>query len=179
MKNTIHLIGLSVLLVAGGALSANQPAGTFASPRKNIYAPVSKGRKAVGQVVPLKSYPLIRKTDSSYLILYVSAAGQSNIGMVALRDRMRNPVASSEVFSNSEGDILSVRGGAVADIFPGYIPYEKGKRYPIVSETESEFGLLFKFASLSVTGMVSKADCDVYIPETPDPVPAVTKKDGK
>lgn len=124
------------------------------SPLTDIYIPLG-ANKVWAPAIPTATYPLIKVTPKSYLILFQRGTNIT-VGLIPKTDQRRSPTA---IAYNGE---LVIRSGVSTTISQGYIPYDAGKRYDVVGETETSYSTRFLFGNYSTVCSLSKTSV-VYI----------------
>lgn len=156
MQSSVLLCTLVMLTtIACGTALADDAFVDHASPKTTIYSPISTNTKAIGQTTPLKEYKLLEETPRGYIVVLEKVPMSPPLGFIQKVNRLGNPTAK-------------FRGGAIEilpmvnePIFPGYIPFVKGQRYPIIQKQGTNLVLMYKSDLLTATGRVAQSDCEI------------------
>jgi hypothetical protein len=92
----------------------------------------------------------LSRTDKGYLIVAKDTKGRKRPAILPFSDRMGNATVASGAIINNLG----------VELRPGYLSLRKGQMYPVISQTETNYTILYKGGDLSQTAEVARADVD-------------------
>ena len=151
MRNAIQV---AVLILAVSLTSRAESLLPKVAPLSNIFIPLGE-QKAIARAIPLAGYPFIKETANGYLIL-VRTGTNMTVGLLPKSDQLRNPTA------NIDGNRLVIRPRVNIPIYIGYIPFDAGVRYDVVSESEDNYNIRYSYGDYSTICVMSKTSV-VYI----------------
>lgn len=153
MKRVITICTIVYACVAIDSLG--QMTSQQVSPEKDMYVRIEE-TEAIAPAIPSAAYDLIKETARAYIILYQSGSYMA-VGVVPKRDR------NDKATATRQGSRIVINDGVDASVYRGVIPFEAGKRYDVVGETDTAYQVRFVYREYARVCELPKSDV-VYHP---------------
>ncbi|MCK5850052.1 MAG: hypothetical protein KAH23_03990 [Kiritimatiellae bacterium] len=159
---------LSICILTAGMLAAEEvePILGFAVMRRDIAVPDS-GKAPFPK--PTKGAILYspKAAGTGYLVVSPDVKGRMRMAVLPFRDEWGHATAKAWLY-----DALMATNTVVvkipAALKAGYIPLQRGMKYPIISSTKTTYELAYSFHGLERKVTISSADATIELPPKPE-----------
>lgn len=124
------------------------------SPKKDMYVRIGEA-KVVAPAIPSAEYNLIKETARAYIFLYQSGSYRV-VGILPKKDDNGKSTATRR------GHHIVINNNVDASVYRGVIPFETGKLYDVVGDTDTAYQVRFVYKDYAHVCEIPKSEVVNY-----------------